>query len=67
MAELCMRYALSNPAVASVLTGVDTPEQMCENLRMAASGPLPSAVFDRVQACVPDLPESLVRPARWGR
>jgi hypothetical protein len=24
-------------------------------------------VFDRVQACVPDLPEPLVRPALWGR
>jgi len=67
MAELCMRYALSNPAVASVLTGVDTPEQMRENLRVAALGPLPAAVLDRIQACVPDLPESLVRPALWGR
>ena len=67
MAELCMRYVLSNPAVASVLTGVDTPEQMRENLRVAALGPLPAAVFDRVQACVPDLPEPLVRPALWGR
>jgi len=67
MAELCMRYVLSNPAVASVLTGVDTPEQMRENLRVAALGPLPAAVLDRVQACVPDLPEPLVRPALWGR
>ena len=67
MAELCMRYVLSNPAVASVLTGVDTPKQMRENLRVAALGPLPAAVLDRVQACVPDLPEPLVRPALWGR
>ena len=67
MAELCMRYVLSNPAVASVLTGVDTPEQMRENLRVAALGPLPAAVLGRVQACVPDLPEPLVRPALWGR
>ena len=66
MAELCMRYVLSNPAVASVLTGVDTPEQMRENLRVAALGPLPAAVLGRVQACVPDLPEPLVRPALWG-
>ncbi|MGI6098820.1 MAG: hypothetical protein GX174_08950 [Lentisphaerae bacterium] len=67
MAELCMRYALSYPAVASVLTGVDTPEQMRENLRVAAVGPLPAAVLERVRACVPVLPESLVRPALWGR
>lgn len=65
MAELCMRYVLSNPAIASVLTGVDTVEQMRENLRLAALGPLPSDILERVRCCVPSLPESLVRPARW--
>jgi len=65
MAGLCVRYVLSNPAVTSVLTGVDTAEQMCENLRLAALGPLPADVLGRVRECVPDLPESLVRPALW--
>ena len=65
MAELCMRYVLSNPAITSVLTGVDTVEQMGENLRLAALGPLPADVLGRVRACVPELPESLIRPARW--
>ena len=65
MAELCIRYVLSNPAITSVLTGVDTVEQMGENLRLAALGPLPADVLGRVWECVPDLPESLVRPALW--
>ena len=65
MAELCMRYVLSNPAISSVLTGVDTVEQVQENLRLAALGPLPADVLGRVRECVPDLPESLVRPALW--
>jgi aryl-alcohol dehydrogenase-like predicted oxidoreductase len=65
MAELCMRYVLSNPAITSVLTGVDTAEQLRENVRMAVVGPLPADVLGRVRACVPDLPESLVRPALW--
>ena len=65
MAELCMRYVLSNPAISSVLTGVDTVEQLRENLRLAALGPLPEDVLRRVRECVPDLPESLVRPALW--
>ena len=65
MAELCMRYVLSNPAVTSVLTGVDTAEQLRENLRLAAQGPLPQDVLGRVRECVPNLPESLVRPALW--
>ncbi|MDD4019190.1 MAG: aldo/keto reductase [Kiritimatiellae bacterium] len=65
MPELCMRYVLSNPAVTSVLTGVDTAEQLRENLRLAALGPLPEDVLGRVRECVPVLPESLVRPALW--
>ena len=65
LSELCMRYVLSNPAIGSVLTGVDTPEQLRENVRLAASGPLPADVLERVRSCVPDLPESLVRPALW--
>jgi len=64
-AELCMRYVLSNPAVTSVLTGVDTAEQLCENLRLAALGPLPEDVLRRVRECSSELPESLVRPALW--
>jgi len=65
MTELCMRYVLSNPAVTSVLTGVDTAGQMSENLRLATLGPLSADVLGRVRECVPGLPESLVRPARW--
>ena len=65
LSELCMRYVLSNPAIGSVLTGVDTVEQLRENVRLAASGPLPAGVLERVRSCVPDLPESLVRPALW--
>lgn len=67
MAELCVRYVLSNPAVASVLTGVDTPDQMRENLRLAAAGPLPEELAAEIRACVPVLPESLIRPALWNR
>jgi aryl-alcohol dehydrogenase-like predicted oxidoreductase len=65
MAELCMRYVFSNPALTSVLTGVDTPEQMRENLRLAAAGPLPEDLAAKVRSCVPMLPETLIRPSLW--
>ena len=65
MAELCMRYVLSNSAVTSVLTGVDTVEQMQENLRLASLGPLPQELVSEIHECVPGLPESIIRPALW--
>ncbi len=65
MAELCMRYLLSFPGSVSVLTGVDTPEQLRENCRVASLGPLPPELFAQVRAAVPLLPERLIRPFLW--
>jgi aryl-alcohol dehydrogenase-like predicted oxidoreductase len=65
MAELCMRYVLSNPTVTGVLTGVDTVEQLRENLRLASLGPLPQELVLKIHECVPELPEAIVRPALW--
>ena len=67
MAEISMRYVLSNTAVTSVLTGVDTVEQMCDNLRLASLGPLPHEIVSQIDECVPKLPESIIRPAMWSK
>lgn len=65
LAELCMRFTLSNPGVWGVLVGVDTAEQLQENLRVAASGALPADILRRIGEVVPELPETIVRPALW--
>ena len=65
MPELCMRYLLSFPGNTSVLTGVDTPEQLLENCRLAEKGPLPQELLQKVIDTVPLLPESLIRPKLW--
>ncbi|NLF62764.1 MAG: aldo/keto reductase [Lentisphaerae bacterium] len=63
--ELCLRYLLTQPGENSVLTGVDTVDQLRENIRLAAAGPLPMDVFQAIKAVVPDLPETLIRPKCW--
>lgn len=65
LAELCMRFVLSNPAISGVLVGVDTAEQLRENLRAAAAGSLPNDLLAHVNAAVPAFPEAIVRPALW--
>ena len=67
MQELCMRYLLSFQGGVSVLTGVDTPEQLKENCRMAALGPLPPDLLKEIAGTVPLLPERLIRPALWNK
>jgi aryl-alcohol dehydrogenase-like predicted oxidoreductase len=65
MAELAMRYVLSLDGIRYVLTGIDTPEQLRENLRIAEAGPLDRAILAAVDAAVPDLPELLLVPPLW--
>jgi aryl-alcohol dehydrogenase-like predicted oxidoreductase len=64
MAEMALRYGLSLPGVTSVLTGVETVEQMETNARIAAKGPLPLEVTRQIDEAVPDLSETIV-PSPW--
>jgi len=67
MAELCLRYSLSFPAIDSVLIGVDNVSQLKENIAIATKGPLPSDLIHRINESVPDFPETIVRPALWAK
>ncbi|WP_410622344.1 aldo/keto reductase [Amycolatopsis sp. cmx-8-4] len=51
LAHLAVRFVLSHPAVTSVLIGPRTPEQLDDLL--AAQGPLPGDVLDRIDEIVP--------------
>ena len=64
-AELYFRYLLSLPMVDCVLTGVDSVEQLKQNLEVASRGALPADVFAEIGRIVPELPEKYVRPSCW--
>ncbi|MFA5688101.1 MAG: aldo/keto reductase [Kiritimatiellales bacterium] len=63
--ELCMRYLLGFGERISILTGVETPEQLTENIRLASLGPLPPEIMQAVKTAVPLLDETLIRPKLW--
>jgi len=65
--ELCFRYLLSIPGKNSVLFGVDTPDQLRENLSLARAGALPPDLYQAVKDAVPLLPDVLIRPSKWRR
>jgi aryl-alcohol dehydrogenase-like predicted oxidoreductase len=67
MSELCLRFVLSNPAITSVLTGVDNVKQLNENLQLLRKGPLPEELYLEAKAAVPLLPENIIRPYLWKR
>lgn len=64
-AELYFRYMLSLPEIDCVLTGVDTVEQLQENIRLASHGALSSDIIEEIRRIVPDLPENYLRPGLW--
>jgi aryl-alcohol dehydrogenase-like predicted oxidoreductase len=65
LAELALRWMLSQPGVTSVLTGVETLEQLRANIAMAGRGPLPPDLLAAIDAVVPELPDTVLTPALW--
>ena len=66
MAELALRFLFSKPEPTSVLTGVETVEQLEENIRIAALPPLGEDELRAVDAVAfPELPEMCVSPYFW--
>ena len=63
--ELALRYLLTQTDVISILIGVETRNQIQENLMRFQRGPLPPDLFAAIQAEVFDLPELILTPALW--
>ncbi len=67
LAELAVRYVLSIRGITCLVVGVDTVEQMRENVALFDRGPLPDEVRRRVEAAVPELPDSILYPGNWSK
>ncbi len=59
IAEMGLRFVLSNPAVSTVLFGAASPQEVERNIAAADKGPLPASLvqrIDRIAAMVPFRP-----------
>jgi aryl-alcohol dehydrogenase-like predicted oxidoreductase len=50
LTEAATRFALSHPAMSTILVGMATPQQFEEALVAVQKGPLPPAALDRLSA-----------------
>ena len=50
LTEAATRFALSHPAMGTILVGMATPQQFEDALAAAEKGPLPQAALDRLAA-----------------
>jgi aryl-alcohol dehydrogenase-like predicted oxidoreductase len=50
LTEAATRFALSHPAMGTILVGMATPQQFEDALAAVEKGPLPQAALDRLSA-----------------
>jgi aryl-alcohol dehydrogenase-like predicted oxidoreductase len=65
LAELAVRYVLGLDGLTCALVGVESVEQMRQNLSLFARGPLEPALMQAIAELEPELPEAVVMPTRW--
>jgi aryl-alcohol dehydrogenase-like predicted oxidoreductase len=65
LAELAVRFVLSFDEATSLVLGMETVDQMRENIRLCDRPPLPPDLLREILAGVPDLPEHLLMPPFW--
>jgi len=65
LAELALRYVLGISGLTSVVIGVDSLEQMRQNLSLFAKRPLNPGLMKRISDAVPALPNTILMPNKW--
>src|SRR5262249_38777192 len=53
-AEMILRFTLSHPHCHTAIVGTCNPEHLSENLKAAASGPLPQSLIEEIRQRVTD-------------
>jgi aryl-alcohol dehydrogenase-like predicted oxidoreductase len=67
LAELAVRYVLAIDGAGCVLVGVDTVDQMRENITMFSKGPLDQELMNAVTQAVPTLSDVILMPNKWSK
>lgn len=64
-ADLCLAYARGQRWIDGVVVGLESDEQLEDNLRLFVKPPLTPEQCESVAARIPRLPVALLDPARW--
>ena len=63
--ELCMAYVLAQNWIDSIVVGVETLQQLEDNLKLACVTPLSKDQCQLVERLLADAPERLLNPSQW--
>ena len=65
LAELALRYVLSQDALTSSLIGLDSAAQLRENLVLLEKGPLDPELVRHLERVFQSVPDEVVNPSLW--
>ncbi len=65
VADLCLAYARGQDWIDGVVVGMETEDQLDENLRLFVRAPLSAQDCAAIERRIPRLPERLLNPALW--
>ncbi len=65
LAELAVRYVLAIDGVSCEVIGVESVDQMRENIGLFSRKPLDPSTFEAVRQAVPDLSDNVLIPRNW--
>jgi aryl-alcohol dehydrogenase-like predicted oxidoreductase len=65
LSELAARFVMSLEGVYCLVMGLETIEQLRDNLKLFAGGPLDQGVLDEIMKAVPLLPDQVLMPWLW--
>jgi aryl-alcohol dehydrogenase-like predicted oxidoreductase len=66
-ADLCLAYVHGQDWIDGVVVGVESQDQLDDNLRLFSRPALSRAECEKLEAQLPRLPERLLDPAQWPR
>mgnify|MGYP000874676087 FL=1 len=64
-AEAAMHYVLSHPHIDYVVFGVDTPNQLRENIRISKNGAASTQCYTCFRGVFPNVPTKIIQPNLW--
>jgi spore coat polysaccharide biosynthesis protein SpsF len=64
-ADLCLAYARGQSWIDGVVVGMETEDQLEENLRLFVRPPLAPEVCSEIEQRIPRVPAALLNPANW--
>jgi aryl-alcohol dehydrogenase-like predicted oxidoreductase len=65
IAQMAMSYVRGLPGITAILVGVETPDQLSENLALFSSTVLSEDLHKEIDMAFQNLPTHIVNPATW--